>query len=101
MRIQDLINHLAYKKWILLSVKQLSDILEQVELIEERDTLISDFIRILKYKNYFFVQEMTKKKEMIIRMVGDFDKAKDFVEERMKIYDQMWDGCGCKVNYYD
>jgi len=23
-----------------------------------------------------------------------------FIDERMETYDRMWDGCGCKVDYY-
>jgi len=29
------------------------------------------------------------------------ETAAKFVEERLDIYEKMWDGCGCKVKYYD
>jgi len=27
-------------------------------------------------------------------------EAEEFIKERLEIYNRMWDGCGCKVDYY-
>ena len=28
------------------------------------------------------------------------DEVDDFVRDRLAIYERMWDGCGCRVDYY-
>jgi hypothetical protein len=33
--------------------------------------------------------------------LGDEDEVRRFVRERLEAYDRMWDGCGCKVDYYN
>jgi hypothetical protein len=61
---------------------------------------MSGFIRLLKYDNFYLVQEITEKEELILRLFPAKDAADKFIESRMVIYEQMWDGCGCKVDYY-
>ena len=78
----------------------LDDLLDSCEIVLERDKLISGFIRILKYKEYFLTQETTTKNEIVVRLFNNKEKAEELVAEHLETYDQMWDGCGCKVNYY-
>ena len=62
--------------------------------------LISGFIRILKYKEYFLTKETTTKNEIVLRLFNNKEEAEELVVEHLETYDQMWDGCGCKVKYY-
>ena len=71
------------------------------ELILEENTYISDKIRLLKYKTDLFIQEKTIKNEYLIRVMKTKKEAEDFIKDRLEIYNRMWDGCGCKVKYYD
>ena len=67
----------------------------------EKDTFISDKIRLLKIDNELIIQEKTTKDELLIRSVKSKDEAEKLISERIEIYEKMWDGCGCKVNYYE
>lgn len=78
----------------------LDSLLKAAEVIYEQDTKISDFIRILKYKNYYVTQEITDKKELVLRLFESYREALDLVNDHLETYDKMWDGCGCRVNYY-
>ncbi len=100
MDMEKLITEMQNKLVHLISAADLDDLLNNCEIILERDTLISGFIRILKYKNNFITQETTDKNEVALRLYPTQEKAEELVAEHMETYDQMWDGCGCKVNYY-
>ena len=82
-------------------MKQLDRKLIFSEIITDRNTLISDHIRIRKINNEIIVQGKTDKNEIALHRLADESSAVNFVNERLEIYEKMWDGCGCKVKYYD
>lgn len=86
---------------IFLPLDELNKILLFSEIKSEQNTLISDFIRILKIEDCFIVQEKTDKNEIALDLVNDEQEAGKFVDERLDIYEKLWDCCGCKVKYYD
>jgi hypothetical protein len=89
------------EKYLIISGDDLTEMLQTSEIIFEQDTRIRDMIRILKVENHFFLQEKTNLGEIIIRQFDSKENALKLVNERMEIYDKMWDGCGCKINYYE
>ncbi len=92
---------LMNQNMLLLPSDDLDVILSNTEVIDDKDTLMSDHIRILKDNDAVFVQEITNKNELSIRKMESAAEAELFVEKRMETYEKMWDGCGCKVNYYE
>ena len=101
MFLEDIIDKLDNKKVIFINEKQLEQILSETEHIIEENTIINNFIRILKYGDYLFIQEMTDKDEIVLRKAESMQQALSFIKERMELYNKMWDGCGCKINYYN
>ena len=101
MKIDEIIEKLKKQKPLILPLNNLDEIFKQVLVIEDKDTLMSDHIRILKWKENILIQEVTSKNELAIRIADSVEDANRFVNERMETYERMWDGCGCKVNYYD
>ncbi len=98
---KDIINLLEKNKKVYFPVQNLSGILSKAELHFEHNTLISDYIRIIKLDNNIIVQEKTDKNEIALHLFEDEKTAEKFVNDRLEIYEKMWDGCGCKVKYYD
>ena len=97
----NLSNKLRAEKYLIISGDDLTEMLQTSEIIFEQDTRIRDMIRILKVKDHFFLQEKTNLGEIIVRQFDSEEDALRLVNERMEIYDKMWDGCGCKINYYE
>ena len=86
---------------VILLSGDLDILARRLEIVFEKDTLIRDKIRILKLnKTVYFVQEKSPKEEILLRRFKTEKIAKDFVMDRLHIYDKMWDGCGCKIDYY-
>ena len=100
MSIQKIVDATKKKDYSIIKKEDLEELLSQSKVIIEKDTLISDKIRLLKFEKELLIQEKTTKDEFIIRLMKTKKEAEDFIKQRLEIYDRMWDGCGCKVEYY-
>ena len=100
MKSKKIIEEAKKKEYSIINEEDLNILLSESKIIIEKDTLISDKIRLLKFDEDFFIQEKSNKDELIIRMVSSKSEGESFINNRMEIYDKMWDGCGCKVEYY-
>ncbi len=100
-RFEQFISQVQTKKFVAISESELSELIGSSQIIFEKDTSLRDYIRIFKTENQFILQETTNKGEIIIRIFENEDEAIQFANDRLQIYDKMWDGCGCKIDYYE
>ena len=101
MNIESLIKKAKKNKYVIISQNQLNNLLSYSKLIQEKESQISGKIRLLKFNGELLIQEKTGKDELLIRLMKTKEEADYFIKERLEIYDKMWDGCGCKVDYYN
>jgi hypothetical protein len=101
MNLEKIISTAKKNKYSIINKEELDKLLSQSQILVEKDTHISDKIRLLKLDNDLIIQEKTTKDELLIRFVKSKKEAEDLIGQRLEIYDKMWDGCGCKVNYYE
>ena len=55
----------------------------------------------MRFEDDLILQEKTTKGEYLIRYLKTKKEAEELIKARLKIYEKMWDGCGCKVDYYE
>ena len=85
-----------------LTREELEDLLAVATIVREEDTCISGMLRILRLQNgTILVQEETPQREVLVRTRPSLEAAQEFISGRLEVYERMWDGCGCKVNYDD
>ena len=84
----------------MISEPELNELLSHSKIMIEESTYISDKIRLLEFDDYLIIQEKTTKNEYLIRNVKTKKEAEDFIKDRLVIYNRMWDGCGCRIDYY-
>jgi hypothetical protein len=85
-----------------LEADELPGLIEAAELLRESDTHFAGPIRVLRLDRRILVQEQVPRTEsVLVREFPARDEAERFVEERLETYERMWDGCGCKVDYFD
>ena len=101
MKIKEIFERALSANYLIIDEADLTPVLENSELIRIEDTHLSDFIRLLKYNEYLFIQETTFKKEILIRKMNSIQDADRFIQERLDYYERKWDGCGCKIDYYE
>jgi hypothetical protein len=69
--------------------------------LEEQETGFSGKISTLQHgAGLVVVMEEPRPEERVLRPMPSVESAEEFVAERMKTYDRMWDGCGCRIDYY-
>lgn len=88
-------------KFLKITLDQVNELLTNCQLLIEHDTMVSDKIRLFLCGETYLVQEKSDKDEFLVRAFDTELQARQFIMDRMKIYEDMWDGCGCKVYYYD
>lgn len=101
MKIKEIFERALSANYLIIDEADLTPVLESSELIRIEDTHLSDFIRLLKYNENLFIQETTFKKEILIRKMNSIQDADRFIQERLDYYERKWDGCGCKIDYYE
>jgi hypothetical protein len=83
-----------------LTQEELAILLASSEMVRDEDTMFCDRIRILRRGGIYLVQETTNHQELIVRQVAGIEAANELVNSRLEIYEKMWNGCGCKIEYY-
>jgi hypothetical protein len=101
MSVEQILSSVKSNPFIVLTKEELEIFLACSTVIKEVDTCLSDYLRILKYNDDIFIQEVSDKNEIILRKMNSLEEAELFFKERMDFYDRKWDGCGCKINYYE
>jgi len=101
MTMNKIIASAKNKKYLAINENDLNELLTNSELIIEENTYLSDKIRLLKIKDDLILQEKTTNGEYLIRIIKTKIEAEELIKERLEIYEKMWDGCGCKVDYYN
>lgn len=101
MEAKEIFNKASHSKYIIIQEDELKNVLDHTDIIRIEDTQLSDLIRLLNYDGKLFIQETTFKKEIIIRKINSMQDADLFIKERLDYYERKWDGCGCKMDYYE
>jgi tetrahydromethanopterin S-methyltransferase subunit G len=75
-------------------------IADRFEELERHPTSISGDLLIVRLESVLAAVEQPTPGKRVVRRLDDLDEARRFVEQRLQVYDRMWDGCGCKIDYY-
>jgi hypothetical protein len=102
MNVQTLLSEVAEREVVALPATDLTRLLERAEVLQEVDTHFAGHLRILSLEEHLLVQEqLPEAGTLLLRGCGTREQAERFVERRLDAYERMWDGCGCKVNYFE
>ena len=101
MEANEIFNKTLNSKYLIIDEDELKLVLDNSEILRIEDTHLSDFIRVLKYDDNIFVQEKTFKNELLIRKMNSIKDVDSLIQERLDYYERKWDGCGCKIDYYE
>ena len=101
METKEIFNNALNSNYLIVEEEDLKIILENSEILRTEDTHLSDFIRLIKFEGRLFIQELSLKNEIILRKINSLADADKFIQERLDFYERKWDGCGCKIDYYE
>ena len=100
MTADQLDQQLGTESVLHLSAAEWTSIAEEFEQIEHHRTSVAGDILIMQGKSGLFAVEQPTPETRVVRPLSDTSEANRFVAERMDQYERMWDGCGCRIDYY-
>ncbi|HMU43760.1 MAG TPA: hypothetical protein PKA80_10695 [Ignavibacteriaceae bacterium] len=101
MSIQEILKKLEQTKVLQINEFDLKELLNSTSIVREEDSVINDYLRILDLSGTLVFQENDNKGNILIRKIESIETGNKLLESRRKIYENMWNGCGCKIDYYD
>jgi hypothetical protein len=70
------------------------------EQVECHRTFVAGDLLLVQGTAGWVVVEQPLPEERVARLLPDKQEARRFAAERLEQYERMWDGCGCKIDYY-
>jgi len=101
VNVDELVAKLQSQAPIPVTREILVSLLETADVLRLDNTCVAGWIRILSVDGVILVQEETPDGNALARRMPSLEEAHDFVDDRLAAYERMWDGCGCKINYFD
>ncbi len=100
MTKEELNRRLRSETVVTLAPEEWAELAGGFEEVERHATLIAGDLLIARGPDGLLAVEEPSPKERVLRRLADDDEARAFVKDRLDTYERMWDGCGCKVEYY-
>jgi predicted aminopeptidase len=101
MTVAELVVSLERGPVVAMSVADWQALAPSFEALEDADTFVSGRISIARGPaGVVVVVEEPRRDERVLRRMVDLEAARALVAERLATYERMWNGCGCKVDYY-
>lgn len=97
---QQLNDLLRTKHIVVLPDTEWTALADGFDEVERHDTKVAGDLQIIQTGSGLAAVEQPSAAERVVRVLGGVDEVRQFVRERLSIYERMWDGCGCKVDYY-
>ena len=70
------------------------------EVVERHDTRLAGDLLLVRRDRLWAAIERPAPGQRVMRPLNDRRSARAFVAERLALYDRVWDGCGCKIDYF-
>lgn len=100
MTIEELGERLRAEEIVKMAPAAWSALSDAVEEVERHATFLAGDLVIVRAPAGLVAVEEPSSTERVLRLLGGEEEARAFVRERLDTYERMWDGCGCKVEYY-
>ncbi len=85
----------------ILSAEEWDAVTAGSEEVRIEEASLDHRIEIRRAGEEWLARETSDKGEIILRAFSSEFALNAFIKGRVDIYERMWDGCGCKVDYYD
>jgi hypothetical protein len=100
MTIEEFGRRLRAERIVPMPASQWAELAYEFEEMQRHDTLVAGHLLIVRGEAGLAAVEQPSADERVVRLMSDEDEATRFVADRLDKYERMWDGCGCKVDYY-
>jgi len=99
MTNEELDRRLQAEGIVTLEAPEWEKLAEGFEELERHPTFLAGDLVIARNPAGTVAVEQPSSRERVVRRLADEEVGR-FVQDRLDTYERMWDGCGCKVEYY-
>lgn len=100
MTTDELNRRLLSETILTLEPAEWAGVSDAFEEVERHSTLIAGDLLIARGESGWVAVEEPSPRERVVRRLADEAEVRAFVKDRLDTYERMWDGCGCKVEYW-
>ena len=100
MTAEELNQRLRRGEIVPLSAAEWEAIEGHFEELERHATFVVGDLLIVRGESGLAAVEQPFRDKRVVRPLSSVDEKDEFVKKRLETYERMWDGCGCKVDYY-
>jgi len=100
MTHEELTGRLRREAVVPLTAAEWEEVGPAFEVVERHSTFLAGELLVVRSGAGLFAVEAPSTGERVVRRLPDEAEVRRFVRERLDTYERMWDGCGCKVDYY-
>ncbi len=100
MKSEELARRLETEHVVSLTADAWAALADGIEEVERHSTGVAGDLLIVRVESHLAAVEEPSSGQRVVRRLTDADEAGEFVRQRLEQYERMWDGCGCKVDYY-
>jgi hypothetical protein len=100
MTAEELTRQLMAEKIVSLSADEWARLEGGFDEVERHPTMIAGDLIIVRGAAGLAAVEAPVPERRVVRLLSNSEAVRGFVKERMEQYERMWDGCGCKIDYY-
>ena len=100
MKSEELVRRLMTERVVSLTADAWAALADGIEEVERHSTGVAGDLLIVRVESHLAAVEEPSSGNRVVRRLADTDEAGEFVRQRLEQYERMWDGCGCKVDYY-
>lgn len=100
MKSEELVRRLVTERVVSLTADAWAALADGIEEVERHSTGVAGDLLIVRVESHLAAVEEPSSGNRVVRRLADTDEAGEFVRQRLEQYERMWDGCGCKVDYY-
>ena len=100
MTVDELEQRLCDQRIVPLTHEDWEAVAGSVEEVERHHTTVAGALLVIRTEHGLAAVEQPTPSTRVVRLLGSLETVRAFVDDRMALYERMWDGCGCKVDYY-
>ena len=92
---------LETERFLVITLEEMAELSQELDTLERHGTLGEGSLLAATWRDLLLAVEQPKADEYTLRKFADRRELDLFLQRRLEQYERMWDGCGCRIDYYE
>jgi hypothetical protein len=100
MTTSKLVGPLPVEQVVVIDSAEWAQLESEFEVLETHSTFVAGDLLIVHIRSVMAAVEQPSPKKRTVRYLANREQDHQFVGRRLREYERMWDGRGCRINYF-